>query len=244
MANNFWYRMLMAFLLIGGLPAWGQDRHQPAEQVAETKPISRPTNVTLLEEYDDGKGHLIRKLRYQQNNAWFTETIIRPIAPPPKVDLHRIIKPDTLNKDSLEIVVSKSKYKVDVYYKRQMIRSYIAVFGPKPYQNKCMEGDRCTPEGTFHISMKNPASQYDRFMLLDYPNDSARMRFNALKASGSLPPTAKIGGNVGIHGIWHGGDDMIELGVGWTDGCIALKNKDVEELFKLAGVGTRVTIKR
>ena len=37
---------------------------------------------------------------------------------------------------------------------------------------------------------------------------------------------------------------MIELGVGWTDGCVALKNKDIEELFTIAGVGTKVYIKK
>ncbi|MCB0697519.1 MAG: L,D-transpeptidase, partial [Chitinophagaceae bacterium] len=49
---------------------------------------------------------------------------------------------------------------------------------------------------------------------------------------------------VGIHGIWDRGDDMIELGVGWTDGCVALKNADMDELYKIAGMGTRVFIKK
>jgi murein L,D-transpeptidase YafK len=107
-----------------------------------------------------------------------------------------------------------------------------------------MEGDRNTPEGKFTITNKNPASQYNKFMLLSYPNDSSFNRFNKLKAAGKIPSTAQIGGSVGIHGIWKGGDDMIEMGVGWTDGCVALKNKDVEELFSLVGVGTQVLIRR
>ena len=65
-----------------------------------------------------------------------------------------------------------------------------------------------------------------------------------MKASGSLPKTAKPGGNVGIHGIWKRGDDLIEKGVCWTDGCIAIKNKDVDELYTFAGIGTRVFIKK
>jgi murein L,D-transpeptidase YafK len=81
-------------------------------------------------------------------------------------------------------------------------------------------------------------------MLLDYPNDTALARFNALKQKGAVPPSARPGGNVGIHGIWQGGDDMIDLGVGWTDGCVALRNKDIEELYKFIGVGTRVLITR
>lgn len=107
-----------------------------------------------------------------------------------------------------------------------------------------MEGDRNTPEGMFTITNKNPGSKYTKFMGLSYPNDSAYQRFNKLKATGKIPATARIGGDVGIHGIWKGGDDMIEMGVGWTDGCVALKNRDIEELFSLVGVGTKVTIRR
>ncbi len=205
--------------------------------------VDKPKNVQVLEEYNDGKGNFIRKIRYDQNHERITETIIKPIGPPPP-NLHKLINPDTLNKDSVMVVVSKSRYKVDVYYKKHMIRSYIAVFGPRPLENKCMEGDRCTPEGWFKIKNKNPTSQYDKFMLLDYPNDSSMARFNDLKVNGKIPKTAKIGGSVGIHGIWKGGDDMIELGVGWTDGCVALRNKDIEELFSFVGVGTKVNIKK
>ena len=154
------------------------------------------------------------------------------------------INPDTINKDSLVVIVDKSKYFVQLMYKKKTIRRYKAVFGPKPLQNTRMEGDRCTPEGWFTIKQKNPNSKYDRFMLLDYPNDSARVRFDALKAKGAIPASALIGGDIGIHGIWQGGDDMIEMGVGWTDGCVALKNKDIEELFSLVGVGTRVLIRK
>ena len=204
----------------------------------------KPSNVRVIEEYTDDRGNIIRTIQYELNHQRITETIIKPIPNYKKVNLHRLIKGDTLNKDSVEVAISKSKYKVDVFYKREMIRSYIAVFGPRPMENKCMEGDRCTPEGWYKIQHKNPSSQYNKFMLLDYPNDSAKMRFNALKEKGSIPKNAKIGGSVGIHGVWFGGDDMVELGVGWTDGCIALRNKDMDELYTLVGVGTKVMIKK
>jgi murein L,D-transpeptidase YafK len=125
-----------------------------------------------------------------------------------------------------------------------MLRAYKATFGPQPQQNKCMEGDRCTPEGWFKITNLNPRSRYNKFMLLSYPNDSTRARFSKLKSQGILPSSARIGGDIGIHGIWPGGDDMIELGVGWTDGCVALKNKDIEDLYSIVGVGTRVYIRK
>ena len=106
------------------------------------------------------------------------------------------------------------------------------------------EGSTATPEGWFKVQEKHLSAKYNKFVHLDYPNDSSRVRFNALKAKGQIPPNAEIGGDVGIHGIWKGGDDMIEMGVGWTDGCVALRNTDIDELYTLCGVGTRVCIKK
>ena len=236
---------LRLLLLLCACMAQGvaQAQVKPAVQTeVEPGTVDKPTNLKVLEEYKDGKGNLIRTIQYDQRHMRVTETLIIPIVPVVRLD--RPINPDTLNRDSLWLMVSKSKYLVDLYYGHRRIRAYKAVFGPRPMENKCVEGDRCTPEGWFRIKSKNPASKYDKFMLLDYPNDTALARFNALKQKGAVPPSARPGGNVGIHGIWQGGDDMIDLGVGWTDGCVALRNKDIEELYKFIGVGTRVLITR
>jgi lipoprotein-anchoring transpeptidase ErfK/SrfK len=213
---------------------------QPGLEPDPNAPIK---NLKVIREESDGKGHITRVVQYNKGNIRITETIFITKGPSQRV-LNTPIRPDTLVKSLVEVVVSKSQYRVGVYYRKQLIRSYKAVFGPNPMLNKCMEGDRCTPEGGFKITSKNGASKYNKFMLLSYPNDSAYVRFNKLKASGKIPPTARIGGDIGIHGIWKGGDDMIEMGIGWTDGCVAIKNKDVEELYSLVGVGTTVTIKR
>ena len=201
-----------------------------------------PRNLKLIEEYSDGKGNLVRTVQYDQGMMRITETIIMP--KPRPVGFMAPVMLDTLRSEYLNIVVLKSQYRVNVYYRKKLIRSYKAVFGPRPKQDKCMEGDRCTPEGWFKIASKNPGSKYTKFMGISYPSDSSRMKFNKLKADGVIPSTATIGGNVGIHGIWPGGDDMIEMGVGWTDGCIALKNKDIEELYSYVGVGTKVVISK
>jgi len=172
-----------------------------------------------------------------------TETTIVPkVLPGGNLSTNFI--PDTLIKDSVRLVVDKTKHCLMVYYRKRMLRAYKATFGPTPLQDKYMEGDRCTPEGEFKITNINARSKYNKFMLISYPNDSARAKFNRLKTSGIIPQTARIGGDIGIHGIWPGGDDMIELGVGWTDGCVALKNKDIEELYSIVGVGTKVVIVR
>jgi murein L,D-transpeptidase YafK len=204
----------------------------------------RPRGVQIIKEYTDDKGRDVRVIKYYQGNMVITEEIFTSGRKSFASQSYRAINPDTLNKDSLTIIVDKAKYTVQLMYRRKTIRRYKAVFGPKPMMNKCMEGDRCTPEGWFTIKHKNPNSKYDKFMLIDYPNDLTRERFQKLKDDGKIPTTALIGGDIGIHGIWQGGDDMIEMGVGWTDGCVALKNKDIEELFSFVGVGTRVLIKK
>jgi hypothetical protein len=212
-----------------------------AQKEANNKPSGLPrTNYKVLEEHKDKEGNIIRTVQFDQGRARYTETQLIKITP----NLHLPINADTVNKDSILLVVNKSHYILEVYYRRRKIREYKAVFGPKPLQDKKMEGDRCTPEGWFTIKTKNPSSKYNKFLLLDYPDDAAIARFNDMKAKGTLPKSAKIGGSVGIHGIWKRGDDMIEKGVCWTDGCVAIKNKDVDELYTLVGIGTRVFIKK
>ncbi len=200
-----------------------------------------PKDAKVIDEHKDANGNTVRTIQYYQGKSQVTQTMIIP--PTSKINL-RPINPDTLNKDSVMVVVNKSKYIVEVFYRKRMIRSYKAVFGPKPQLDKTMEGDRNTPEGWYTIQNKNPNSKYDKFLRLNYPNDSAIAAFNRLKDKGQVPHNARIGGDIGIHGVWKGGDDMIEMGVCWTDGCIALKNKDVEELYSFVGVGTRVYIRK
>ncbi|MBS1781624.1 MAG: L,D-transpeptidase [Bacteroidetes bacterium] len=214
------------------------DSAQPEEK--KMPPIR---NLKVLSEEPDGKGNIVRVVQYNQGMMRITETTITPKVLP-FGNTNFKFRADTLVKDSVRLVVDKSKRCLMVYYRRRLIRVYKATFGPSPMLDKCMEGDRCTPEGDFQIANLNPHSRYNKFLLLNYPNDAAKAKFNKLKDAGSIPKTAKIGGDIGIHGIWPGGDDMIELGVGWTDGCVALKNKDIEELFTIVGKGTKVIIVR
>lgn len=199
-----------------------------------------PTDIKILEERRNAAGDIVRTIQYSQGGKRVTETrIIKQFQP-----LTHPIDPDTLNRDSLFVVVSKSRFVLDVYYRRKKIRSYKVVFGPRPKENKMMKGDRCTPEGKFSVLNKHASARYDKFIQIDYPNDSSRVRFEQLKKRGAIPANADIGGDVGIHGIWKGGDEMIDMGVGWTDGCIAMKNKDIEELYGILDVGVKVFIRK
>lgn len=208
---------------------------------ASAQPAPQPRNLKVLDEHMEGN-YLVRTVQYEQGYMRVTQTIYMPKKL--KVGTRVAVNPDTMRKDSVRVVVYKKNYNVQVWYRNRMLRSYHAVFGPRPLQDKVMEGDRCTPEGSFTITTKNPASKYTKFLGISYPNDVCRARFNKMKAAGQVPASASIGGNIGIHGIWQGGDDMIEMGVGWTDGCIAMCNRDIEDLYALVGVGTRVIIQK
>jgi len=212
----------------------------PSGTVKDIQPQAHPKNIKVINEHKDKNGNLVRTIQYELNGKKITEIETLPN----NIGIRVPINPDTMNKDSVMVLVNKSRFNLEVYYRRKIIRSYKAVFGPKPQENKHMAGDRCTPEGWFTIKNKNPSSKYHKFMLLNYPNDSSYAQFNRLKDKGLLPQTAQIGGDVGIHGIWKGGDDMIDMGVCWTDGCVAIKNKDIEDLYTLVSVGTRVYIRK
>ncbi|MCB0699197.1 MAG: L,D-transpeptidase [Chitinophagales bacterium] len=229
-SRGFWVVVSAMFFLLSSSNSFGQNNYE------------RPKDVKVVSEVEDGKGNIVRKLQYKQGSMIVTETIIMP--KPVKVGGRRYINMDSINRDSIVILVDKSHYTLMVFYKRRLIRNYRAVFGPHPEQNKQMEGDRNTPEGWFTITRLNPKSKYNKFMELSYPDAKHHERFNTLKQRGVIPRNARIGGNVGIHGIWPGGDNMIELGVGWTDGCVALRNADMDDLYKIAGIGTRVFIKK
>ena len=229
--------LLLLLCLTGTTPLFSQTPYTPPQKKAAV-PFK---NLKVISEEPDGKGNIVRIIQYDQGVMRITETTITPKALPLGSTAVRF-RPDTLIKDSVRLVVDKSKHCLMVFYRKRMLRAYKATFGPKPLLDKCMKGDRCTPEGEFKITNINPNSKYNKFMLINYPNENTREKFAKLKSSGIIPKTARIGGDIGIHGIWAGGDDMIELGVGWTDGCVALKNKDIEELYSIVGVGTKVVI--
>jgi murein L,D-transpeptidase YafK len=148
-------------------------------------------------------------------------------------------RPD-LRKISLR--VEKSAYRLTVYYKGRPVKSYPVVLGRNPTDDKLRQGDACTPEGTFRIQAQYPHKDWTRFLWLDYPTGQSRQRFRAARRSGVLPPSASIGGEVGIHGVPGRRDELVDKKVNWTLGCISLKTADIQELYRFTRVGTRVTI--
>ncbi len=135
------------------------------------------------------------------------------------------------------VVVIKDDRTVKLYDSGQQIRSYDADLGPNVATNKMRAGDKTTPEGRYKIARKKGAgeSRYHKALLLDYPNAEDLKRFRELQKKGLVSRKAHPGGLIEIHGNGGRGGD-------WTLGCVALSDRDIDDLFARVGVGTPVTI--
>jgi murein L,D-transpeptidase YafK len=145
---------------------------------------------------------------------------------------------------SVYMIVDKSDYELQVYDSKGWYATYPVVFGNKSLQDKMMEGDRNTPEGTFRISSKRPHNKWNKIMLLDYPTQESWEKFKWRKSQGIIPPSAKIGGGIGIHGTWPNDNIVVDDYTNWTQGCVSLRNNDMDEIYSFVQPGTKVVIRR
>ncbi|MGD9555532.1 MAG: murein L,D-transpeptidase family protein [Mangrovibacterium sp.] len=135
------------------------------------------------------------------------------------------------------ILVDKFAHSCMLYQNGQMIRQFTAEFGKNWMGHKRTGGDKATPEGIYRVTQKKEGGRtiYYKALLINYPNDEDRKQFAQDKRKGLIPARAGIGGLIEIHG---GGGK----GIDWTDGCIALRNDDMDALYRLVAAGTPVVI--
>ncbi len=133
--------------------------------------------------------------------------------------------------EEVALEVDKSERRLHVSVKDSILKTYMVVLGHNPIGDKQFQGDKKTPEGTFTFRDKYPHKDWHRFIWVDYPNDESWKRFKQRKASGEIPADAKIGGEIGIHGVPEGSDDWIVQGADWTFGCIGMRNVDIDEIY-------------
>jgi len=113
------------------------------------------------------------------------------------------------------------------------LKSYDIALGFAPDGDKIVEGDGKTPEGHYHIDRRNPDSRFHLSLGISYPN---RRDVAAAKALGKDP-----GGDIFIHGE---GTLASKLKPDWTWGCIAVTNKEMEEVYAMVRTGTIISIFR
>ena len=134
------------------------------------------------------------------------------------------------------IVVLKSKRTMTLESDGRVVKSYKVALGGQPTGAKDRQGDHKTPEGEYVVDAKNPNSQFFMALHLSYPNTADRARARKLGVS--------PGGDVEIHGLgkkygWIGARHRLS---DWTDGCVAVTNEEIGEIFGMVSVGTRVEI--
>ena len=142
------------------------------------------------------------------------------------------------------IIIDKSDYELSVYDEQGWYATYPVVFGNNSLDDKKMEGDKKTPEGSFKIIGKKVHDKWFRFLALDYPTKESWEKFKRRKQRGEIPASARIGGSIGIHGTWPNDEIVVDKYQNWTLGCIAMKNEDVSEVYGYTGVGTKVLIRK
>ncbi len=140
------------------------------------------------------------------------------------------------------LVVRKQTRKMSVFKGTKPLKMYPVVLGHNPRNDKLEQGDRCTPEGVYRVVTKYPHPKWSKFILLNYPTRENWLKFAEAKRRGVIAWDAQIGGDIGIHGTEE--DYKNILGENWTLGCIALKNRDVNELYRLVQTGSIVVIQR
>ena len=159
----------------------------------------------------------------------------------------RIVKKRIFNSDPqgvVYIIVDKSDYELQIYDDEGWYATYPVVFGSKDLRDKMMEGDKRTPEGTFKLISKRSHAKWHKMLMLDYPNPESWAKFNDRKSRGLIPSSAKIGGGIAIHGTWPNDNIVVDDFTNWTNGCVSLKNEDLDELDTYLPIGTKVIIQR
>ncbi len=135
------------------------------------------------------------------------------------------------------LLVDKFAHTCTVYQNKKVVKTFEVEFGINWMGDKLVRGDKATPEGIYKVTEKKSGSKtkFHKALLINYPNDEDRTKFAKAKSKKLISANADIGGLIEIHGM--GGK-----GVDWTDGCIALTNKDMDTLYNMTGSGTTVII--
>jgi murein L,D-transpeptidase YafK len=135
------------------------------------------------------------------------------------------------------VLVVKSESKLYLKKDGKIIEEYHVVFGANPKGHKLQEGDERTPEGKYILDYKKEDSDFYKAIHISYPNELDRER---ARNNGVNP-----GGAIMIHGQKNniGWLSLISKYFNWTNGCIAVSNSDMDEIWEAVDVGTPIEIK-
>ena len=134
------------------------------------------------------------------------------------------------------ILVEKAVKRLTLFSDNKIIKEYKVALGKIPEGHKFMEGDRKTPEGIYYIDGRKSDSKFHLSLHISYPNEIDTFFAGKLGVS--------PGSNIMLHGT---GDEYAWMGKyhvvhNWTDGCIAVTNQEIEEIWKIVPDGTKIKI--
>ncbi len=184
---------------------------------------------------------------------WYYPYFRKPWSP----KLRRLRKTNAAGSQPLQLslrnprlVIYKARRELELYDGETLIKTYRIALGLNPTDDKRKEGDGCTPEGEFYVCTKNDRSKFHLFLGLSYPDHEDAERglkagivskeeydqiLAAIAARKRPPWNTRLGGEIGIHG---GGGTEVD----WTQGGIAMDDKEIEELFMAVDLGSPVKI--
>jgi murein L,D-transpeptidase YafK len=133
-------------------------------------------------------------------------------------------------------VIDKSERTLTLFWHGVPLKVYRVALGGDPVAPKRRQGDERTPEGHYVVALRHEKSEFHRALHLSYPNAADRARARADRVH--------PGGDIEIHGLregygWVGSAHTL---FDWTNGCIAVTNAEIDELWRAAPKGTPVEI--
>jgi L,D-peptidoglycan transpeptidase YkuD (ErfK/YbiS/YcfS/YnhG family) len=131
------------------------------------------------------------------------------------------------------ILVSKLERTLTIYKRGKAVASYDIGLGKYGLSDKLYQGDEATPEGRYRIVRKYPNTPFYKALLINYPNADDLKAFAEARRRGLIPGYNDAGSAIEIHG---GGKNKL------TKGCVGLENADMDDVYRIAEVGTPVTI--
>jgi murein L,D-transpeptidase YafK len=135
------------------------------------------------------------------------------------------------------LVVEKQRHTLTLYQSGVAVRTYQIALGKQPVGDKVRIGDGRTPEGVFHIDFRNAQSKYHKALHISYPDAAHMQRANALGVV--------AGGDIMIHGLPPAFADLgsAHREFDWTNGCIAVTDQEIEEIWQAVPNGATIQIK-
>ncbi len=146
-----------------------------------------------------------------------------PAAPPPAARIDRV-------------EVFKARHELVLLKAGKVVKTYKVALGSQPVGKKERQGDGKTPEGNYVLDWRNPKSKFHRSIHISYPNAQDIARARSLGA-----PT---GGDIFLHGLPNGAGFIgaAHRQMDWTDGCIAVTDSEIDEIWNLVRDGTPIVI--